>query len=109
MTTKQENMSVEQFIASREELSPSKAIMLRYLDEVSDSVTVEPQTKGRSKIHCEFDCGVYKGSEVLTFHMKTINPIGIALALMRLTSGHRFSYDDAEDFFIENDAREYGE
>jgi len=87
---------IESFIEARPELAESKKTMLRYLASVSDGIRIEPMPKGRSRIHCEFDCGAYKGSEIVTFNMQTINPLRVALSLMALTSGHHFSYEKAE-------------
>jgi len=89
-------LSVDAFLSSRPKLAQDKVTMLRYLETVSDSIAIEP-----CRVHCEFDCGAYKGSEILTFHMKTINPFMVALSLMNLTSGHHFSYDRAEKVLLE--------
>lgn len=93
-------MNLEEFLASRTELPASKIIVLRYLEKVADVFGIDPQPKGRSKVECRFDCGAYKGEEIITFRMDDLNPIFVAAKLMHLTSGHNFSFPDGENSIV---------
>lgn len=101
INTQNKQAALENFLQDRS-LGEVKETLVRYLAEVSDVITFEPLPKGRSKIVCEFDCGAYKGSEVLTFRMTQLTPWSVAIQLMSLTSGHHFSYPDAENVLIES-------
>ena len=92
---------IEQFIESRPELANARKIMLRYLAEVSDKIELSILPKGRSKVKCYFDCGAYKGDEILEFRVSSLNPLSIALNLMNLTSGHHFSYGEVEKLLLQ--------
>lgn len=94
-------MKVDEFLSSRENgIAHDKVVMLRFLERVSDSVDIESKTKGRSLVHAEFGCGAYKGSEVLTYSISKLNPMRVLYDLTRLTSGHKFSWDKAEQFCL---------
>lgn len=92
--------SIKDFIASRPELSEERKITLHYLDSVSDKSWVIERTKGRSSIKCEFDCGAYKGSEIYEIRVSNLSPIRVANALQNLTSGHYFSYPEADNILL---------
>lgn len=77
-------------------LSESKETLLRYACSVADSYEIELRPKGRSLFKLHFDCGAYKGEEIITFNAATISPMRLALELESLTSGHRFSYPEAD-------------
>lgn len=101
MTEAIKKLSTHEFLADREDLAEWKIIALKYLEKASDVFWIEPKPKGQSKIYCEFDCGAYKGSEILTFSMKTISPMQIALKLSGLTSGHIFRFDEVDEAMTE--------
>lgn len=81
-------------------MGADKETMLRYLSEVADSIRFRSRPRGRSIVECEFDCGAHKGSEILTFAMQHLSPLVVAIRLMGLTSGHRFSYKKAEEAIL---------
>jgi len=99
--------SVSSFCEGRG-LPESKVTMLRYLEKVADKCWVEVKPKGNSRIVAEFDCGAYKGSEVITLSIKNLCPFSIARNLMTLTSGHHFSFPEAEAFLISQFSKEMG-
>ena len=90
---------LDKFLEDRN-LGEDKTTMLKYLEKVSDKISIEPRPKGRSLIRCHFDCGAYKGEEILTFHMQSLCPLKIAVNLMSLTSGHHFNFPDAKDVLL---------
>lgn len=94
-------MNVERFLEGCGELSLAKVTMLKYLQKVSDKFDITPAPKGRSRVECRFDCGVYKGEEVLTFRVADLNPIFVAAKLLLLTSGHHFSFDEGEETLLQ--------
>lgn len=92
-----EKMNVEQFIASRQ-LSENKITMLRFLDKSADTVSIEVRRKGHSIITAEFDCGAYKGSQLIAFKMSNLSPFIILASLENLTSGHIFKFEEEKAF-----------
>lgn len=94
-------VSIDDFIQSRPELSTERKTMLRYLASVSDNAWIEERTKGRSILKCEFDCGAYKGSEILTYQVSKLCPFRIADGLMSLTSGHHFSFEHGKQALLD--------
>ncbi len=93
-------MSVDEFLVGRTELSPQKIILLRYLEMVADSFSIASAPRGRSTIECRFDCGAFKGDEILHFRVSVSNPITVAASLLSLTSGHHFSFPEAEQALL---------
>ncbi len=93
---------IEAFIEKRPELAESRKVMLRYLANVSDVISIEERPKGRSVVKCEFDCGAYKGSEVIEIRMDRLTPMRIALSLEGLTSGHHFSFPEADEVLLQS-------
>lgn len=91
--------SVDDFLKGRD-LGEARTVMLKYLEKVSDNIDIMVKTGGNSVIKCYFDCGAYKGEEVLTFRIKNLCPFEIAASLKSLTSGHHFSFKHEEEYMI---------
>lgn len=91
--------SVDEFLKGRD-LGEARTVLLKYLEKVSDSIDILVKSGGNSVIKCHFDCGAYKGEEVLTFRVKNLCPFGIAASLKTLTSGHHFSFKHEEEYMI---------
>lgn len=97
MTNDQKTMDAEDFITSRPELSDKKKTIIRYCESISDVFWIEPHPKGRSRLHLEFDCGAYKGSEIVVISLSNCCPLEIAASLESLTCGHHFNCDETKD------------
>lgn len=90
-------MKLQEFLDSRASpISEDRVTILKYLEKVSDRLDVEARPRGRSFVVVDFDCGAYKGSEILTYHISKINPMKVLFDLSKLTSGHRFSFEEVE-------------
>lgn len=81
-------------------MAEDRVIILKYLETISDKFSIEQKPQGKSLAICEFDCGAYKGSQLLRFKISSLNPIDIASSLKNLTSGHRFDFQKAEQALL---------
>lgn len=92
-------VSLVDFIDDRD-LSQDKIDMLKFLEKRSDNFHIIKRNKGRSIAVCEFDCGAYKGSQILQFMIKNLNPFLILFDLENLTSGHIHKFGEVKNSLI---------
>lgn len=92
-------MDIEQFLEGRD-MGDVKATLLRYACTVADKYEIEVRPRGRSLVRLHFDCGAYKGEEIITFNLSTITPMRLAVALEKLTSGHIFRFKEADEVLL---------
>lgn len=101
------NVTLDEYLAKRADLSPHRITMLRYLNSVADQFHIDERTKGNSRAVCKFDCGTYKGYEIVEFRISIMEPIGVAWQLMNLTSGHHFWFANANQAALKEMSGDY--